>query len=221
MRDAALDIDWATLGLVFGMMVLSQALAEAGAVGWLVLRAAGLSRGRPAALALLVGVMSFLLRMFLPSSSIGVVSGPVSRVLFPATELLAQCACLSICWGIIRHDQCTSLCPAQAMAPTLCAVAQRHGIEPQPLLVAASVLGDVGGAASMLGAIPNMVIANSIPSVTFLGFLQFVLPGKIPSDTGFGYLFRSLRRRPRPDMWGRGHEQGQSRFPQGSCWGCR
>ncbi|MGI9116083.1 MAG: SLC13 family permease [Gaiellales bacterium] len=58
-------IDWATLGLLLGMMILIALSQRTGIFGWVGIHAARLSRGRPLRLLLLIGGLTALLSAFL------------------------------------------------------------------------------------------------------------------------------------------------------------
>ncbi len=81
-QDAAIEsIDWATLGLLAGMMVIVGATERTGIFTYLALRAAQLSRGSPIALVLLLAFATGLLSAFLDNLTAILLVVPVTLVI--------------------------------------------------------------------------------------------------------------------------------------------
>ncbi len=98
-------IDFTTIGLLLGMMILVALLEPTGFFKYVALRAARLSRGRPYLLFLLLGVVTTILSMFLDNVTTIVVIAPatlvIARVLsLPAAPLLMAEAMLSNVGGV-------------------------------------------------------------------------------------------------------------------------
>ena len=71
-------VDFETLGLLFGMMTLVSLLKPTGAFEYLAIRAAKLSRGRPAMLLILLGSVTSVLSMILDNVTTVVLIAPVT-----------------------------------------------------------------------------------------------------------------------------------------------
>ncbi len=98
-------IDFSTVGLLLGMMVLVALLEPTGFFEYLALRAARFSRARPLVLFLLLGGVTSVLSMFLPNVSTVVAIAPVTLVIahvlrVPAAPLLVSEAILSNIGGV-------------------------------------------------------------------------------------------------------------------------
>ena len=104
-HEALAAIDFTTIGLLLGMMILVALLEPTGFFEYLALRAGSLSGGRPVLLFLLLGVVTTLLSMFLDNVTTVVVIAPatlvIARVLrMPAAPLLIAEAMLSNVGGV-------------------------------------------------------------------------------------------------------------------------
>jgi Na+/H+ antiporter NhaD/arsenite permease-like protein len=76
--DAVAAVDFNTLGLVFGMMVLVAMLEPTGFFQYLAVWAGRISQGRPARLLLLLGLVTTVLSMFLDNVTTVVLVAPVT-----------------------------------------------------------------------------------------------------------------------------------------------
>jgi Na+/H+ antiporter NhaD/arsenite permease-like protein len=78
-EEAALDaIDFNTLGLLFGMMILVAMLEPTGFFQYLAVLAARSSKGKPVLLLMLLGITTTVLSMFLPNLTTVVLIAPVT-----------------------------------------------------------------------------------------------------------------------------------------------
>lgn len=103
--DAIASIDWNTLGLLLGMMILVAMLEPTGFFQYLAVWASRLSKGRPVRLLVLLGSVTTVLSMFLDNVTTVVLIAPVTILisevlgLSPAPFLIAE-ALLSNTGGV-------------------------------------------------------------------------------------------------------------------------
>jgi Na+/H+ antiporter NhaD/arsenite permease-like protein len=103
--DAIASVDWNTLGLLLGMMILVAMLEPTGFFQYLAVWASRLSRGRPVRLLILLGSVTTVLSMFLDNVTTVVLIAPVTILisevlgLSPAPFLIAE-ALLSNTGGV-------------------------------------------------------------------------------------------------------------------------
>lgn len=132
--EAVESIDFNTIGLLFGMMIMVVILERTGLFQYLGIYTAKKSGGRPWVLLLaLTGLTSIL-----------------SMVLDNVTTIIL-------------------------IAPITIIVARTLGINPAPFLLAEAMLSNVGGAATLVGDPPNIVI-GSAAGFSFNDFLVHALP---------------------------------------------
>jgi len=77
-HDAVLSIDFNTLGLLLGMMILVALLETTGFFQFIAIKAAQLSRGKPVLLLLLLGGVTSVISMFLDNVTTVVLIAPVT-----------------------------------------------------------------------------------------------------------------------------------------------
>ena len=104
-EEAITSIDWNTLGLLLGMMILVALLEPTGFFQYMAVWASKLSRGHPARLLVLLGTVTTLLSMFLDNVTTVVLIAPVtiliSEVLgLPPAPFLMTEALLSNTGGV-------------------------------------------------------------------------------------------------------------------------
>lgn len=123
-------VDFNTIGLLVGMMVIVGVTRKTGVFRYLAIKAAKLSKGEPlkiiAALALVTAVLSALL-------------DNVTTVLL--------------------------------IVPATFAIARQLELSPVPLLISEIMASNIGGAATLIGDPPNIMIGGA----TGLGFMDFVI----------------------------------------------
>lgn len=132
--EAVTAIDFNTLGLLLGMMILVALLEPTGFFQFLAVWAGQFSRGRPVRLLVLLGTITTLVSMFLDNVTTVVLIAPVTILI---CEIL--------------------------------------GVHPAPYLIAEALLSDTGGAATLVGDPPNVLI-GSAAGLTFNDFLTNSLP---------------------------------------------
>ncbi len=134
-QEKALEsIDFNTLGLLLGMMILVSMLSDTGFFEYLATILAKRSHGNPWLLMLILGSITTFLSMFL--------------------------------------DNVTTIV---LIAPLTVLIAEILGINPVPLLMAEALLSDTGGAATLIGDPPNILI-GSAAGLSFNDFLVHLAP---------------------------------------------
>jgi Na+/H+ antiporter NhaD/arsenite permease-like protein len=123
------SIDFNTLGLLAGMMIIVRQTEKTGLYNYIAIRAGRFSRGNPFLLVLYLGGMTALLSPFLDNLT-------VILLVVPITFLIAD---------------------------TL-------DISPIPLVIIEVIASNIGGAATLIGDPPNILIAGA----TGLSFIDFV-----------------------------------------------
>ena len=134
-QEHALEaIDFNTIALLFGMMVLVALLEPTGFFQYLAVLAARLSRARPVRLLVILGTVTTLLSMFLDNVTTVVLIAPITVLI---CEIL--------------------------------------GMKAAPFLMAEAILSNTGGAATLVGDPPNVLIASEA-GFAFVDFLVYSLP---------------------------------------------
>jgi Na+/H+ antiporter NhaD/arsenite permease-like protein len=134
-EEEAIDaIDFETLGLLLGMMLLIVLLQRTGFFEYVAISAGRLSGGNPARLFILLGTATTVLSMFLDNVTTVVLLAPVTVLI---CELLR--------------------------------------INPIPMLIGQALLSNTGGAGTLVGDPPNILIGAAAP-FTFNDFLTHALP---------------------------------------------
>jgi Na+/H+ antiporter NhaD/arsenite permease-like protein len=132
--QAIAALDFNTLGLLLGMMILVALLEPTGFFQYLAIWAGRASRGRPLILLILLGTVTTVVSMFLDNVTTVVLIAPITILI---CEIL--------------------------------------GINPVPFLMAEALLSDTGGAATLVGDPPNILIASAA-GFSFNDFLTHALP---------------------------------------------
>lgn len=127
-EEAIAAVDFNTVGLLAGMMVIVRVTEATGVYNYLAIRAGQLSGGRPLRLFATLAAATGILSAFLPNLTIVL-------LIVPVTLLLADI--LDIDW--------------------------------MPLVLVEVLASNIGGAATLIGDPPNMLIAGA----TGLGFIDF------------------------------------------------
>ena len=133
-EEAIAAIDFETLGLLLGMMLLVVLLQQTGFFEYLAIMAGRWSAGNPVRLFILLGTITTVLSMFLDNVTTVVLIAPVTILI---CELLS--------------------------------------INPIPMLIGEALLSDTGGAGTLVGDPPNILIGAAAP-FTFNDFLTHSLP---------------------------------------------
>ena len=132
--QAIASIDFPTLELLLGMMLLVALLEPTGFIEFLAIWVAKRSRGQPVTLLVLLGAVTTVTSMFLDNVTTVVLVAPVTIL--------------------------------------ICEIV---GLNPRPYLIAEAVLSNTGGAATLVGDPPNVLI-GSAAGLTFTDFLVYSLP---------------------------------------------
>lgn len=133
-EEALYAIDFNTLGLLLGIMIIAMLLQRTGFFEYVAIVAGKLSHGDPWLLVVMLGTMTTLLSTVLPNVTIIVLIAPVAIL-----------------------------------------IAEILGITPVPLLLAAALLSDTGGVATLVGDPPNVMIASAA-GFSFNDFLTHTAP---------------------------------------------
>lgn len=133
-EQAVAAIDFNTLGLLLGMMILVALLEPSGFFQFLAVWAGRVSRGQLVRLLILLGSVTTVVSMFLDNVTTIVLIAPVTILI---CEIL--------------------------------------GINPTPFLISEALLSNTGGAATLVGDPPNMLIASAA-GLSFNDFLTHALP---------------------------------------------
>lgn len=133
-EQAIAAIDFNTIGLLFGMMILVALLEPTGFFQFLAVWAGRVSKGSPVRLLVLLGTVTTIVSMFLDNVTTIVLIAPVTILI---CEIL--------------------------------------GINASPFLIAEALLSNTGGAATLVGDPPNMLIASA-SGFSFNDFLTHSLP---------------------------------------------
>ncbi len=127
-------IDYNTLGLLLGMMVIVAIMRKSGVFQYAAIKLAKAAGGRPWKI--------FALLLLL--------TGAVSALLDNITTVLV-------------------------VGPILLLIADGLGLSPAPLLIGCMIMANLGGASTLIGDPPNMIIASQ-SGLSFVDFLANMLP---------------------------------------------
>ena len=123
-------IDWNTIGLLAGMMVIVAMLNKTGAFEYLAIKSAQLGRARPSRILILLSLVTAFLSAFLDNVTAVILMVPVTFLIADALD-----------------------------------------VSPLPFLLAQVIASNIGGAATLIGDPPNILIG----SAAGLSFMDFVL----------------------------------------------
>ena len=124
-------IDFNTLGLLIGMMIIVNITSETGLFNYLSIWAAKKTRGEPVYLLLVMSLLTAVCSAFLDN---------VTTVLLTV--------------------------------PVTFSIAERLEISPKPFLIAQIMASNIGGAATLIGDPPNIMIGSANRELTFVSFLN-------------------------------------------------
>ena len=153
-NDAAGEfIDWNTIGLLAGMMVMVAVLDKTGVFEYLAIKSAQWGRGRPGRILILLAVVTAFLSAFLDN---------VTTVIL--------------------------------MVPVTFLIANAVGVSPLPFLLTQVMASNVGGAATLIGDPPNILI-GSAADLSFIDFVYNLAPVVLLAlPAVLGYLYFAFRR---------------------------
>ncbi|PJE76657.1 hypothetical protein COV05_03685 [Candidatus Uhrbacteria bacterium CG10_big_fil_rev_8_21_14_0_10_48_16] len=134
-QEAAIEgIDFNTIGLLIGMMVVVGIAKDSGMFQYVALQAAKVAKGKPIRIFLLLGIITALFSALLDN---------VTTVLL--------------------------------MVPVTFVIANNLKLNPKPFLFSAILLSNIGGAATLIGDPPNIII-GSAAGLSFNDFLMHMGP---------------------------------------------
>jgi Na+/H+ antiporter NhaD/arsenite permease-like protein len=134
-HEAAVEfVDWNTIGLLLGMMVIVAVLNKTGLFEYLAIKSAQWGRARPGRILILLSVVTAILSAFLDN---------VTTVIL--------------------------------MVPMTFLIADALGISPVPFLLTQVMASNVGGAATLIGDPPNILI-GSAADLSFIDFVYNLTP---------------------------------------------
>ena len=142
-------VDWNTIGLLAGMMVIVVILNKTGVFEYLAIRSAQLGKARPGRILILLSIVTAVLSAFLDN---------VTTVIL--------------------------------MVPVTFLIADALGVSPLPFLLSQVMASNVGGAATLIGDPPNILI-GSAASLSFTDFVLNLTPVvllTLPFVLGFFYF---------------------------------
>lgn len=152
--EALNGVDWNTIGTLTGLMIIVSIAQRSGVFQYIAIRSAQLARAHPAALLLLLQLVTFI----------------VSALLNNITTVLL-------------------------VAPVTLAITRELRIPPYPFLFGEVLASNIGGAATLIGDPPNIMI-GSLAGLDFNAFLVHVAPVVVVIEA-VQLLFTHL-------VWGRG-----------------
>jgi Na+/H+ antiporter NhaD/arsenite permease-like protein len=142
-------VDWNTIGLLAGMMVIVAVLNKTGIFEYLAIKSAQWGKARPARILILLSIVTAILSAFLDN---------VTTVIL--------------------------------MVPVTLLIADALGVSPLPFLLAQVMASNVGGAATLIGDPPNILV-GSAADLSFIDFVLNLAPLVVlalPFILGFFYL---------------------------------
>src|SRR5918992_2167506 len=146
-------IDWNTIGLLAGMMVIVAILNKTGIFEYLAIKSAQWGKGRPGRILILLGAVTAILSAFLDN---------VTTVIL--------------------------------MVPVTLLIADALGVSPLPFLLAQVMASNVGGAATLIGDPPNILI-GSAADLSFVDFVYNLAPVVLLAlPVVLAYLYFAFRR---------------------------
>ena len=153
-EDAATEfIDWNTIGLLAGMMVIVAVLNKTGIFEYLAIRSAQLGKARPGRILILLSLVTAFLSAFLDN---------VTTVIL--------------------------------MVPVTFLIADALGVSPLPFLLAQVMASNIGGASTLIGDPPNILI-GSAADLSFADFVLNLAPvALLTLPFVLGYFYLAFRR---------------------------
>lgn len=130
-EQAISHIDFNTLGLLIGMMIMVAITSETGLFNYLSIWAAKKTRGEPIYLLVVMALLTAFCSAFLDNVTTVLLTVPVT---FSITEKL--------------------------------------GVSPKPFLIAQILASNIGGAATLIGDPPNIMIGSANKDLTFFSFMS-------------------------------------------------
>ncbi len=146
-------VDFDTICLLLGMMLLVEALREVKIFDWMAIKLGILTRGNPVLIFMLIGLSTAVFSAFLDN---------VTTVLI--------------------------------MAPLMISLSQGMGLPPKIFILSVIFLSNIGGAATLIGDPPNILIGSQVPGLTFGSFLQYLTAPVLVSIAAMFALWKWTKR---------------------------
>jgi Na+/H+ antiporter NhaD/arsenite permease-like protein len=134
-ETALRHIDFNTLGLLIGMMIIVSTTAETGIFKYIALVAAKKAKGEPVRILI----------------SLVLITAVASAVLDNVTTVLL-------------------------MVPVTFSITRQLRVSPIPFLISQIIASNVGGAATLIGDPPNIMIGSAVKEFTFMAFINNLAP---------------------------------------------
>ncbi|MBG9786345.1 MULTISPECIES: ArsB/NhaD family transporter [Brevibacillus] len=128
-------IDFNTLGLLIGMMIIVSITAQTGVFTFVAIKAAKAVKGDPVKILIALSLITAL----------------ASALLDNVTTVLL-------------------------MVPITFSIARQLNVNPIPYLISEIICSNVGGAGTLIGDPPNIMIGSAVPELTFVAFLVHMAP---------------------------------------------
>ncbi len=127
------SIDFDTICLLMGMMLMVETMREIRVFDWMSLKLGIYTKGNPVLIFLLIGSATALFSAFLDN---------VTTVLI--------------------------------IAPLVISLTQGMGLRPKIFVLSVIFLSNIGGAATLIGDPPNILIGSQVPTLTFASFIEYL-----------------------------------------------
>ncbi|MEC0179756.1 SLC13 family permease, partial [Paenibacillus favisporus] len=134
-ESAIHHIDFNTLGLLVGMMIIVNITAETGLFKFIAVWAAKKAKGRPVAIMVALILITAIGSAFLDN---------VTTVLL--------------------------------MVPVTLSITRQLRVNPTPFLITQIMASNVGGTATLIGDPPNIMIGSAVKELTFVAFINNLMP---------------------------------------------
>ncbi|MCB0338118.1 MAG: ArsB/NhaD family transporter [Bdellovibrionales bacterium] len=134
-ENAIHAIDFDTIVLLMGMMLLVDSLRDLKLFEWIALKLGIVSRGNPVLIFLMFNIATAVASAFLDN---------VTTVLI--------------------------------MVPLTISLTQGIGLPPKMFILSVIFMSNIGGAATLIGDPPNILIGSQVKSLTFANFIEFLSP---------------------------------------------
>ncbi|MCB0318583.1 MAG: ArsB/NhaD family transporter [Bdellovibrionales bacterium] len=145
-------IDFNTICLLLGMMLLVEALREVKIFEWIALEIGIFTKGDPVKVFLLFGLATAIFSAFLDN---------VTTVLI--------------------------------MVPLIISLANSIGLEPKIFILSLVFFSNIGGAATLIGDPPNILIGTQVKSLKFMDFIYFLTPPVVVTCTIIFWYLRKTK----------------------------
>ena len=150
-KEAMHSIDYDTICLLMGMMLLVEGIREIHIFDWISIRLGLLTRGNPVLIFFMFGIATAVFSAFLDN---------VTTVLI--------------------------------IIPLIITLTRAIGLESKIFVLCLIFLSNIGGASTLIGDPPNILIGTQVKELTFISFIQYLtVPVVISAIVTFIYLGRT------------------------------